>query len=619
MHNKFITTKLTSREDGAALLAAIFVALVIAGVVGIALNHTQGIGKQVDTSRDYSDLRFESEGALETAYGIWLKAANAKYGPPNSADIDSTVRGPTPPTANSPFNFPYASGGQLKIDVVDDYGAPLPTTTSTLPAAVYVDLPEYPGWKGVKFSYTASVKLAKSSASSAQTYGLKRTIEYVSVPLFQAMGFFQDDIEFYKPAPMIIAGLVHTNHKAYMSGGTTTALTFQNNTSNVDGYTSTEYPTGATAWNNSGSNYSPVFSNGGQSAQVNTVSTLYPLGTRPESVLSTTDSNPNNDSMRELIEPPVAGYADDPAIADRRLYTKAGIIVKITGPASVATNITITTQNGVALTAAQITTIKSAITAQTITDRRENKTVDVSTVDINAIRSTLSAATGFTTNGVLYVYDTSSSGASDPKAVRLKNGGTLPPTGLTVVSENPIYIQGDYNTGSTSATVNNVPSNNGGNPSNTDSPVVSGYTKAPSAVIGDAVTILSNTWNDSNSANALSSRPASSTTVNTAIVTGNIPSGWDPDSNSATNNSYGYSGGFNNFPRFLEDWTNDSFTYFGSMVQLFTSKTFTGEWDTGAIYAAPNRAWNFDSSFLATPPPGSLDVVTRTRGNLIRF
>jgi hypothetical protein len=104
--------------------------------------------------------------------------------------------------------------------------------------------------------------------------------------------------------------------------------------------------------------------------------------------------------------------------------------------------------------------------------------------------------------------------------------------------------------------------------------------------------------------------------VNTAIVAGFLPSGWvDPK----TGAQYGYSGGLNNFPRFLEDWTGKTFTYTGSMIELFTSQIATGQWDTGAIYQPPIRVWNFDSNFVGKPPPGSLDAVSIGRGPLVRF
>src|SRR4029077_7248624 len=137
-----------------------------------------------------------------------------------------------------------------------------------------------------------------------------------------------------------------------------------------------------------------------------------------------------------------------------------------------------------------------------------------------AARTTLSdATTKF--NGILYIDDVSSTGYADPKAIRLTDGATLPSigsTGLTVASQNPVYIEGDYNTSGT---------------------------RVPSAVFADSVTILSNAWDDSNSSGGLSSRNASDTTVNTALVCGFVPSEW---TNPVTHQTYGYSGGLNNFP-----------------------------------------------------------------------
>jgi hypothetical protein len=235
---------------------------------------------------------------------------------------------------------------------------------------------------------------------------------------------------------------------------------------------------------------------------------------------------------------------------------------------------------------------------------------------VGALRTALSSGvSGF--NGVLYINDTTPLTTTDPepKTVRLKNGGILPDAGLTVVSENPIYIQGDYNTGSTTTTTNNVPSNNGGNPSNTDSPTVAGYTRKPSAVIGDAVMMLSNNWSDTNSSLSLSNRPATHTTYNTAIISGFMPSGYQPPSGS----KYGYSGGANNFPRFLESWSNQHCTYYGSMVELFQSAKFTGRWNTGNIYSPPGRRWNYDTLFNNNPPPGAVSGTTWSRGTWAKW
>ena len=191
-------------------------------------------------------------------------------------------------------------------------------------------------------------------------------------------------------------------------------------------------------------------------------------------------------------------------------------------------------------------------------------------------------------NGVLYIVDTSASanGITTKRAIRLKNGATLPNGGLTVASANPVYIQGDYNTGSTGST---KPLSNSGDPTQ---PTVPGYTCKPAAVIGDAVMILSNSWTDALSGSLTA---ASSTTVNTAVVSGIVPSG----------NGY-YSGGVENFPRFLENWSNKSLTYYGSMIELYNSQQNIGRWGAGNVYSPPIRAWYFDTNFLSSPPPGLL-------------
>ena len=103
-------------------------------------------------------------------------------------------------------------------------------------------------------------------------------------------------------------------------------------------------------------------------------------------------------------------------------------------------------------------------------------------------------------------------------------------------------------------------------------------------------------------------RNASSTTVNSAIFTGIVPT-------SGSN----YSGGVENLPRILEDWSGDTFTYKGSMIVLFNSETATAKWlNTGSannVYNAPIRNWSFDTQFLESSklPPGTPSVRILSR------
>ena len=328
----------------------------------------------------------------------------------------------------------------------------------------------------------------------------------------------------------------------------------------------------------------------------------------------TADTNPNNDGFQEIISLPNASFPDPPEISQRRMSNKAGIVMTING-----TTATLTLQNSTVATTAQQTAIKAAFTGKTtMYDQREGKTVDVANIDVSVLTPALNAVGAANFNSVFYIVDiTAVSGTSpNPKTVRLKNGGILPDAGLTVASQNPVYIQGDYNTG-TSSTVpsTSVPANSTGNPTGTDSPTAPGYNRKSSSVLGDAVMLLSNSWNDSNSSLSLSSRSASNTTFNTAILSGFLSSGYTNPSGI----QYGYSGGANNYPRFLENWSSKTCTYTGSMVELFQSQVFTGAWALGNVYSPPTRRWNFDNNFLNSAPPGSLICVVYCRGSWSKF
>jgi hypothetical protein len=183
----------------------------------------------------------------------------------------------------------------------------------------------------------------------------------------------------------------------------------------------------------------------------------------------------------------------------------------------------------------------------------------------------------------IWVYNSVPSTSTTLPAVRVVNGQQLPsPSGFTVVTPMPIYVQGDYNK---QIATNFVSS--GTNTANT----------YPAALMGDAVTILSSNWSDSYSlsnttvnATTLAARPAANTTINAAALEGIVQS---------TNSNY--SGGVENFLRLLEDWnpgsgTRSTLTYNGSIVVMFPSIYATGYWN-GNYYSIPTRNWGFDYNF----------------------
>ena len=165
--------------------------------------------------------------------------------------------------------------------------------------------------------------------------------------------------------------------------------------------------------------------------------------------------------------------------------------------------------------------------------------------------------------------------------------------GLTVASENPVYVQGDYNNpgapGSCSSFTQCFP-----NPDTAGGGVAA-------SVAADAVTVLSNAWNDANSfisPYAIGGRTASTqTTYRMAVATGKSL-GFPNPSGSTTDT--GSDGGVHNFLRYIEDWGNSNIWYQGSFVALFYSHQAVGSFKccSSNVYGIPNtRNENFDTTF----------------------
>jgi hypothetical protein len=178
------------------------------------------------------------------------------------------------------------------------------------------------------------------------------------------------------------------------------------------------------------------------------------------------------------------------------------------------------------------------------------------------------------------------------RAVKIMDGNvlTMPacpgaiPCGLSIATENPAYLQGDFNANSA-----------GG-----------GFADASvAASIGaDAVTILSNSWNDVNSFafpfNA-GTRVGSTTYIRAGIMAGkqiafNQPA-WDTPAIDGSQD-FGTDGGVHNFLRFIEKW-NGTLFYEGSIVSMYYSRQANGLFNSGGNnYGAPTRGYSFDVNFL---------------------
>jgi hypothetical protein len=173
--------------------------------------------------------------------------------------------------------------------------------------------------------------------------------------------------------------------------------------------------------------------------------------------------------------------------------------------------------------------------------------------------------------------------------------------GFTVASENPVYIQGDYNSNSADTFW-------------TGGADKTGHSAA--AVIADAVTVLSNNWVDLNSmtgvpTQAQTYRTGATTYYRLAVAGGKNINFPFPTWENATDYGFGTDGGVHNFLRFLEDWQNPGATlnYGGSLVSMYYATYNTGLFKccTYSVYQPPVRNYIFDPDFT-TPaglPPGT--------------
>jgi Tfp pilus assembly protein PilX len=197
--------------------------------------------------------------------------------------------------------------------------------------------------------------------------------------------------------------------------------------------------------------------------------------------------------------------------------------------------------------------------------------------------------------------------------------------GFSVVSEEPVYILGDYNSGISDPF---WPSEN--------SPA--GALHSASAIISDAVTLLSNPpsslnlpntytgWMDATSflnpgrvapscSTCTDGRNANTSYYRVAIAAGKtIPfpqPGW-------AGQDFGTDGGMHNFLRYLENrgYNGATVNYAGSLISMYYSQYATGNFKCcNVVYGAPQRNYFFDTQFLNPNnlPPGTpmfQDVVS---------
>ena len=399
---------------------------------------------------------------------------------------------------------------------------------------------------------------ATSNGSHSVSARLVQRVEDQKLHLFQFAAFYEQDLELEPGPAMTIKGRIHSNNDIYLTSNSTLSIDSYL-TSARDIYRCSKpgdpgEESGTVQIKDANGNYKIMdFDSTDPDWATKALETW---GGKVRSQVHTTSKLrmpiPIEDEPIEIIK---RGDSEDPeALKEARLYWQADLRI-IDGVAYDKSGnvVDLTYDDGGDV-------INPVDMSKSFHNYREEKDIKVTEIDI----SKLVGSGKFPANGILYV-SAHLAGSGEQDGVRLVNGSGLPSGGLTVATDSPLYIQGDYN-----------------------------LNKAPASVLCDAINILSNSWQDGQD---WPPAAAAETQVNSCIATGHTPT-----------SDAGYGGGLENLTRFLETWSGVTFTWSGSIDSLWYSEIATGDWHYGwPYYQAPFRNWEFDEQLLnvSSLPPGT--------------
>jgi len=526
-----ILVRKMSRKNGQALILAYMTIVFFTILSAPLLDKIMSERFMLDRQRLEKEVFYLAEGSLEDAVNKFIGAiANFQIQPnvtryPASGTITTVY-------ANSPA---FPTGAQV-TSVVTEAEANMRQITDPDGTAV-----------GVKTYIVSSV--CQHPANSSVRVTLNQAIVLRVIYTFQHAVFYSDDLEMLPGPNMTFTGRIHSNKDIYL---------------NSDGNTLTinsEY------LHSAGNIYNRTKDGRTMNGEVR----IKKAGGGAYFDMDGLDSSSSNwltESQKRWN-----GTAKSSVHGVTKLSTP--IVGSIQPGGYYANNSGITIENGTIRQGGQILIEGTDIPAGTIVtdtdfyNNREGKYIRMTNINLKKLAGADGGYPGYSNhlpaNGIIYATRNDAGGNEEP-GIRLINGSQIYRTGgLTVVSNDPMYIQGDYNT----------------------------VNKKPTAVICDSVNLLSNNWNDANSSGDLSGRTATDTTINTAFIAGvdNTTSGH-------------YNGGLENYPRLHEGWSGKTLYLRGSFVELWNSQIAQGAWQYGSPqYTAPNRNWNYDTDFNVNNMP----------------
>lgn len=544
-----------ARPRGQAVVLA-YMTIVILTVLGNALlQQSLTASRHVERQQLQRDVFYLAEGGLEDATSQFAQAVV-------SAAIDPDVpRFPTDPNVMLTTNF---SNGAVALSDVTEVQPPA-VYTQNEPDGTAVFIKRYRVRTTVQHPTVPAVAMTVNQV-------LERRIIFT----FQHAVFYDGDLEWQPGADMALSGRIHSNSDIYLGANTTLTV-------------DTEHLYNA----------GQLFHRRKDGSTLGAGNVLIKkLGTTTYPALTFDSTSPTwfTDSQTTWAGTVKTGVH---GVTQRA----APQVASIAPGGFYATNAAVRVVNGTITDAAGTPLTVPPGTIQTSTsffNNREGKFVRMTEISLRRLAGWFDCTRpgGGAPDGILdppittscnpYVNQLPANGLlyatrddallTEQPGIRVHDGGEIfRAGGLTIVSNDPVYVRGNFNTTS----------------------------KKPVAVIADAVNLLSGAWdNDAdstvNNVTSGSPRTASNTTYNAAFIAGI----------TTTVSGGQYNGGLENYPRLHERWTSRTLTIRGSFVSLWASQIATGAWNNGqqasnSQYTAPNRAWSYETDFadgVGLPP-----------------
>lgn len=500
-------------QRGAVMILAM---LLLVGLMAVSISVSQRTVRNSDqTRRGYQEERvfYAAEGGAEVATA-WLN--NVLAANPNpSQEILNALAAPTLPG----FEF-----------------VELSITKQPLIAGGQITQGPFAGMTADIQPYTIRSHAANSNSSVEKI--VQTSVNQEAVGLYQFGIYYDGDLEFFTEYPLNYAGRIHTNGDLYLGSS---------NVLNIDG----QVTAGGNVYNTPKDAARTYHGKARLKDQADHWQDLRYDSRDPNWVERSLDDwqgrlldsshsagrlpfpLPTPANPIEIIKRGLPG--DNAELQAKRFFYKAGLRIV----------------DGIAKdSAGNPVVIPPGIFSNSIFyDYREQRNMTL--LDLNM--AALIGSGLVPVNRIIYI---SNAGAS--AALRIRNAATLPAGGLTIATDNPVYVEGHYNT----------------------------VSKKPASILCDAFNVLSINWDDANAAKPLNKRLARATTVNTCVVAGNT-----------TTTDGHYNGGAENLIRLHEKWVGHELTYRGSLICLWESDYATGDFNN-ASYVEAHRDWGFDPDLL---------------------